>query len=374
MTVCSSDRGYRRVLEPGLSRYFLIAWVPLLLLDSTVDAQMVSQAEDKAIVKVESTIAMDGYVFVDGEYLPPPYRIERRGNKVSIDDRLIPTEGLFASPRPDNPEGFRGTNPIARRQSRRPRIPIHARIRDKLHEGVMLAVWGQQSVFLDDFDTASVLDILLRKTSVADRTALLTQQMPVDWITAEQWQQLSERFQPTDELADRAGQLISYYRADLDGAATMEWQSMWRRRLSSGTFSYVIIVSAMLFAVIATGNLLNVRPDGHGRWSELHDSIEKRQMVTRNITLIVVLSVVDLLLTLSAQQSGAMMELNPFGSHLVSSPAMLAVFKLATLVVVCGILFGLRRYRGAQVASWWMCLVCTLLTFRWVTFNSLFVS
>ncbi len=59
---------------------------------------------------------------------------------------------------------------------------------------------------------------------------------------------------------------------------------------------------------------------------------------------------------------------------MIESPALLAVFKLTSLLLACWILLRLRRYHGAQVASWWMCLVCTVLTFRWVTFNSLFFS
>jgi hypothetical protein len=239
----------------------------------------------------------------------------------------------------------------------------------------MLIAWsGKQSILLDAYDTATVLDVLLSESSPERRRTLLDLRSPYAWITVEQWGQIAQKFMCTDELRERAGLLIDYYREDLDASAALEITNPFHHLFTSKPFSYGVIVSAMMLAVIATGNLLNVRPEGQVRWSDLNDSLENRQMVTRNVVLIGVLSVVDLLLTLSAHQTTTMMELNPFGSQLVSTPATLAMFKLSTLAAVGVILFSLRRYRGAQVASWWMCLVCTILTFRWVTFNSLFVS
>jgi hypothetical protein len=44
------------------------------------------------------------------------------------------------------------------------------------------------------------------------------------------------------------------------------------------------------------------------------------------------------------------------------------------LLTACSILLALRRYRGAQVASWWLCLLGAMLMFRWLTYNSLFLS
>ena len=97
-------------------------------------------------------------------------------------------------------------------------------------------------------------------------------------------------------------------------------------------------------------------------------------MVIPNVVLLVLLGVLDLAFTLAAEQGGGFLELNPLGSRLAASPVVLAAFKIASLLGACFILVMLRKYRGAQVASWWLCLVCTILTFRWLTYNSIFLG
>jgi hypothetical protein len=34
----------------------------------------------------------------------------------------------------------------------------------------------------------------------------------------------------------------------------------------------------------------------------------------------------------------------------------------------------LRRHYIARLAAWWLCLACTILTFRWLMFNSMFLG
>jgi hypothetical protein len=69
-----------------------------------------------------------------------------------------------------------------------------------------------------------------------------------------------------------------------------------------------------------------------------------------------------------------MRELNPFGSKLIESPSLLALFKITATGMAIGLLFSLRKYRRAQVAAWWACLILTILAFRWLTFNSMMLS
>jgi hypothetical protein len=59
---------------------------------------------------------------------------------------------------------------------------------------------------------------------------------------------------------------------------------------------------------------------------------------------------------------------------MIHSPVLLSAFKLTATLAGAGILIHLRRNRRAQVASWWVCLVCSLLAFRWVSFHSLFMA
>jgi hypothetical protein len=53
---------------------------------------------------------------------------------------------------------------------------------------------------------------------------------------------------------------------------------------------------------------------------------------------------------------------------------MLSIFKATATLLSCSLLLFLRRHPRAQLASWWLCLVCTLLTFRWLVLNSMFVA
>jgi hypothetical protein len=130
----------------------------------------------------------------------------------------------------------------------------------------------------------------------------------------------------------------------------------------------------MGLVVTACGTLLNYRPKSRSRWTEVDTTGEGVSIVVRTVALLVVLGIFDLGCTLVAQQAGGFTELNPLGSRLVTNPILLTAFKMTTLLGACAILVALRRYRGAQVAAWWMCLICTVLTFRWLTYNSMFMT
>jgi hypothetical protein len=367
MNGCSS--GIRQLSLVGLVITGRLVWccLSILLLAGVARGEQVISASDQRIVKVQRATARNGYVIIDGRYLAPPYAIEQRGDQFFIGGQFIQTVGLFSDREDGDDDQQKSAETLARQQL--------ARIKDRLEEGVLLIAWGREySVLLDKFDTALVLDVLLSESSPDNRAQLLVEQTPFHWVSSEQWEQIAERFDVNDDLRARAGGLLKYYRKDLDKAVSSEQGHPLRWMLSSRPVAYGITVVAMMLAVLATGNLLNSRPEGQGRWPELNDSVEDRRKVVHNVVLLGALSTVDLLLTLSAQQTGTLVELNPLGSQLLANPAMLAVFKLSTLAMVCLILLSLRGYRGAQIASWWICLLCTILTYRWLTFNSLFIS
>ena len=93
-----------------------------------------------------------------------------------------------------------------------------------------------------------------------------------------------------------------------------------------------------------------------------------------SLALVVVYSVLDLTWTILAHQAGQMLELNPLGSHLIENPLHLVVFKAGATGLAVGLLFVLRKYRRAQLAAWWVCLVCTLLTARWLTISPMMAA
>jgi hypothetical protein len=135
--------------------------------------------------------------------------------------------------------------------------------------------------------------------------------------------------------------------------------------------AYPLSSVGMFLVVLATGQLLSVRPPQR---DELHlESSEASSNTVRFATMIVAFSILDLVWTILASHDGSMKELNPFGARLISDPVMLVSFKLATTFASVGILLYLRRFHRVTLASWWLCLVLTLLTARWLTFNSLLV-
>jgi hypothetical protein len=69
-----------------------------------------------------------------------------------------------------------------------------------------------------------------------------------------------------------------------------------------------------------------------------------------------------------------MREVNPIGSQMIGNPLQLVVFKVLVTIAAVGLLYFCRRAPLAWQASWWSCLVLTLVAARWLVFNSLFIS
>ena len=138
--------------------------------------------------------------------------------------------------------------------------------------------------------------------------------------------------------------------------------------------AYPLTVLGMVVVVLSAGHLLSHRPTLDVASEEAKLSPETSRAVFRSVVLICLLSGLDLVWTLLVSRTGSMRELNPLGSRLIENPTHLILFKSIATFVSVGLLFFLRRFSFARLASWWACLVCTLLAVRWLTFNSMFVS
>jgi hypothetical protein len=66
-----------------------------------------------------------------------------------------------------------------------------------------------------------------------------------------------------------------------------------------------------------------------------------------------------------------MQELNPIGSHLIGNPRHLAGFKIGITLPSLLLLWLLRKHKRAQAAAWWLCLILTFVTLRWLTMSPL---
>lgn len=193
-------------------------------------------------------------------------------------------------------------------------------------------------------------------------------------LSPSQWTDLVEDFQPTPALRERVAEAVEEDRRIVEGNHALHEQLMSAQIFRSEPVKYAVTILAMGLTVVAFGSLLSYRPAQRARWAEFDTDGDGVPIVLRNVAILFMLGVFDLALTLIAQQTGGFLEMNPLGGELIENPGALSAFKIVTLLGACFILVSLRRYRGAQIASWWLCLVCTVLTFRWLTYNSMFMA
>jgi hypothetical protein len=86
------------------------------------------------------------------------------------------------------------------------------------------------------------------------------------------------------------------------------------------------------------------------------------------LTAIVVLSLADLLLTLSHLQSTGMMEANPLAAWLIrttASPLALTLFKAVTVAVPVVLLWSLRRHVEGEIGAWCATAILVVLSLMW---------
>ena len=172
----------------------------------------------------------------------------------------------------------------------------------------------------------------------------------------------SEAVQGVREILVAAEKTSIENQRQIDRARRSEW------------LTYLMTVGAMFAGVVSFGHLIGTPPPSLCRWSEVDSSPRATRPVVLSLVLICILSAIDLVWTQARAGSLHFVEMNPLGSEMLLAGASPTIFKVATLAVSVLLLFSLRQFRGAQKASWWMCMVCTLLTFRWLVLDSAIFS
>jgi hypothetical protein len=190
-----------------------------------------------------------------------------------------------------------------------------------------------------------------------------------DTFDKDVWDRWIDNFQPSGELLHRAAAVVNKFEiaqraADRDLRATR-----WLNRLS-----YPLAVGGMVLSVLAVGHLLGGRPHARQRVIGLDESPEMVASLNWSLLFVVAFTLLDLTWTILASNAGQMHELNPIGSHLVENPRHLAGFKIGITMPSLALLWLLRKHKRAQVAAWWVCLILTIVTLRWLTFSPLFVT
>jgi hypothetical protein len=296
-----------------------------------------------------------GYVFINQEYIASPYKLEVVDDGITINGHAIPLESMQRDPR------FRNL-PASRSQTLR---QMHEQLTG---QGSIIVSDGSPVLHFDQTRTLQMLRLICMRDDHSEHLDFFIDTMP-EQADATAWREWLTRYEPPAALRERAMPKVKEL---IEREAISQSTIHANQRLQ--TWAYPLTVFGMLAGVISFGHLLQYPP--HGSY-DVVPSRRRRDLCRATViflVMVVVLSMLDLVWTLLASQAGQMNELNPIGRHLLKDPVQLTVFKVVATLFSCGLLMWLRKHPRAQLASWWLCLICTLLTFRWLVLNSMFVA
>ena len=295
----------------------------------------------------------EGFLFVENRYVSLPYRVGFDENNVFINDIPLDSVVLKSLVTEQSLQNGRWLQQGFRR------LYLH------LTTGGTLVLYGDAPVLLlANSESSNLLKTLIHNSaleSLANTGLAGDIQLPGE---SSYWKRFADGFECPQELRIRVGEVLEKERA-VEERNMAELAA--RKNLDSS--SYPLTVFGMVLVVIAFGNLLSNEAPLDIQSSE-SPVMERRVKIF--LMLIAAFSVLDLIWTLLASRANALTELNPIGSQLIHNPIGLLAFKTLVTVGVIGILFVLRGHRVAQRGAWWACLICTLVTVRWLTFNSMF--
>ena len=295
----------------------------------------------------------EGFLFVENRYVSLPYRVGFDENNVFINDIPLDSVVLKSLVTEQSLQNGRWLQQGFRR------LYLH------LTTGGTVVLYGDAPVLLlANSESSNLLKTLIHNSaleSLANTGLAGDIQLPGE---SSYWKRFADGFECPQELRIRVGEVLEKERA-VEERNMAELAA--RKNLDSS--SYPLTVFGMVLVVIAFGNLLSNEAPLDIQSSE-SPVMDRRVKIF--LMLIAAFSVLDLIWTLLASRANALTELNPIGSQLIHNPIGLLAFKTLVTVGVIGILFVLRGHRVAQRGAWWACLICTLVTVRWLTFNSMF--
>lgn len=316
----------------------------------------------------ESPPSSEGFVFVNGEFLSRPYVFRSSRKSTFVNDVMIAEElvsvGSARGEGVDEEDYDRG----GRRRNQESQQTYGEFLSKRFSQSryVLVAFNEVTPELLSKSEGGN--DLLSVLVSESHRPALLPELLsyagPPE--AASRWSDWIASFDPNNEFLAAARPIV-----DAIDAAISEGQARQAAIQRLDSYSYPLTIAGMMMSVFAIGHLMSNPPNGGRTPDEVEMSPEVVRIVTRSLILVVALSLLDLIWTLLASQAGTMRELNPVGGRLIDDPAKLILFKVAMTGLAAGLIFKLRYYRRAQLASWWACLILTLLTVRWLTFNSM---
>lgn len=345
---------YRRAL-----RLIACSMLPILpTFVSTAEAwHAVRQSED---VDAYPDVIDRGLVWIDGRFVPPPYRLTSSQDSVKVND-------IAWTPSAEELEDIQRDVLESGPGSRLSESPIE-------HAARRMAGWLNTDGMIIAFNGLPTLSV-----PRGDREHHMCSALCSDKTSEAQLSHVL-RMAPNKELKERLRgwianpELTASLRSELESRIEQVEQADQNNRRGAAavrrlqSLSYPLTVVGMLLGVLGLGHML--------KWSGLQavqseKPLECVRAAELGLVLMLGMAIIDLIWTVLAGQAGAMTELNPLGSRFIHSPVTLAVFKVLATGLGCGILYSWRHRQQMQQATWWMCLVCILLTFRWVVVDSL---
>ena len=346
-----------------------------------------SEAE-KTPVSIHGEPIDTGFVLIDGKYLESPYTVNYENDTLNINGHAVVVQlppHMMRTPEPwrgpgpgswqrgdrpmGGPWGGGGFRAPAPDESWIPRLKVR-HTEEQLHDGATIVAYDNEpALFIINYLGVMMLDKFLSEKN-SDKIVAWQDDLNTEILPAYLIERALADFEPNAQLSARIPPLKEQY-APIIKVTERNTNKGWLSSKSAHAIRYWITVIAMVFGVVAFGILLNHRPETKGKWREINDSDDSTAIVKWCIIMLFLLGLFDLGCTILASRTGTFIELNPLGNSLAENAIALSAFKAASLIFGCGILFYLRRYRGAQLASWWMALVCVVVTFRWAAFNSI---
>lgn len=301
-----------------------------------------------------------GLVWIDDRFIPPPYRLTANQDSVMVND-------VEWTPSPEELEEIQRDALEIELDGGNPGSLVQ-------HAAEQMAGWLTTDGMIIAYNGLPSLCV-----ARGDREHHLCSALCSDQASEAQLSNVL-RMTPSKEVKQRLREwignpeLTASLRAELESRIKQVEQADQDNRRGAAAvrrlrqLSYPLTVAGMLLGVLGLGHML--------KWSGLqavqsekpHECVRAAEL---GLLLMLGMATIDLIWTVLAGQAGAMTELNPLGSRFIHSPVTLAAFKVMATGFGCGILYAWRHRQQMQQATWWMCLVCILLTFRWVVVDSL---
>jgi hypothetical protein len=191
-----------------------------------------------------SATARSGFLFIDGEYVDPPYEI------LLEDERLFVNERELKCAPPPRSYGGRGYGP-----SREPRRWNAGDLFGSLNSNSVVMSFADQPFWV--LDTNAAYDLFKSFTTTGGRyvrQVAVKEKLPEDF-DPKVWDEWIESFVAPDNLKERAAVFL----ANFDETQREALANIRARRLME-TLAYPLSVAGMVMSVLAIGHLLGGRP------------------------------------------------------------------------------------------------------------------